>query len=125
MKNTTTMYELLERFPFLSLVRAGTEEYIGVVQNCDTTVAAVYVYNHLNCLEHKELFLQLGDEWWWDSNRMLPINIIIGERFKPLSYSLATFNSKNFVIVSGPSVSLNNIITKRIKRRQIQLVRKM
>lgn len=125
MKNTTTIYELLERFPFLSLCRIGTEEYIGVVQNCDTTVATVYVYNNLNCLEHKELFLQLADEWWWDSNRMLPINIIIGERFKPLSYSLATFNSKNFTIVSGPSVSLNNIITKRIKRRQIQLVRKM
>ena len=61
----------------------------------------------------------------WDSNRMLRINLIIGDRFKPLSYCLSTFNAKNFTLVSGPSVSLNNIITKRIKRRQIQLVRKI
>jgi hypothetical protein len=119
------MYELLERFPFLSLCKVGNEEYIGIVQNCDVMVASVYVYNSLNCIEHKELFLTLGDEWWWDSNRQMPINLIIGERFRALSYSLCTFNSKNFTILSGPSVSLSNIITKRIKRRQIQLVRKM
>ena len=121
----TTPQELLDRFPFLSLCRCGTEEYIGIIQNYDTSVVAMYVYNHLNCIEDKELFLELGDEWWWDSNRMLPINLIIGDRFKPLSYCLSTFNAKNFTLVSGPSVSLNNIITKRIKRRQIQLVRKI
>jgi len=119
------MQELLERFPFLSLCKAGNEEYVGIVQNCDVMVASVYVYNNLNCMEHKSLFLTLGDEWWWDSNRQLPINLIIGDRFKPLSYSLCTFNAKIFTIIKGPSVSLNSIITKRIKRRQIQLVKKI
>lgn len=120
----TTINDLLSRFPFLSLCHYGDEEYIGIIQNHDTTVVAMYVYNHLNCKEHKELFLELGDEYWWGSNRNLPINLIIGARFKILSYSLATFNSKNFEVINGPCVSLNNIITKRIKRRQIQLVRK-
>lgn len=120
----TTINDSLSRFPFLSLCHYGEEEYIGIIQNHDTTVVAMYVYNHLNCKEHKELFLELGDEYWWGSNRNLPINLIIGARFKILSYSLATFNSKNFEVIKGPCVSLNNIITKRIKRRQIQLVRK-
>lgn len=116
--------DLLARFPFLSLCQYGEEEYIGIMQNYDATVTTMYVYNNLNCKEHKELFLELGDEYWWGSNRNLPINIIIGSRFKPISYSLATFNSKNFTVIDGPFISLSNIITKRIKRRQIILVKK-
>lgn len=121
----STYQDLLERFPFLSLCRYGTEEYIGIIQNHDATIVAMYVYNHLKTTQDKTLFLELGDEYWWGSNRNLAINIIIGARFKPLSYCLSTFNAKNFTIVSGPTVSLNNIITKRIKRRQIQLIRKL
>jgi hypothetical protein len=83
------------------------------------------MYNLLISNEHKQNFLEMGDEWWWASNRMLPINLILGEKFKVFSYSLRTFNPKDFEVLYGPTVSLSNIITKRIKRRQIQLVRKM
>jgi hypothetical protein len=117
--------DILEKFPFLSLCRIGEEEILGIIQNYTSTLASIYVYNVLTCTEDKQEFLELGDEWWWQSNRSLPINLVIGPKFKKFSYSLRTYNVKDFEILHGEAVSLQNIITKRIKRRQIQLVQKL
>lgn len=116
--------EILEKFPFLCLCRVGDDEIIGIIQNYTSTLASVYVFNVLNCTEDKQLFLECGEEWWWGSNRQLPINLVIGPKFKQFSYCLRTYNIKDFDLLHGEAVSLQNIITKRIKRRQIQLVQK-
>jgi len=117
--------EILEKFPFLSLCRAGDEEILGIIQNYTNTLASVYVYNVLINTEDKQLFLEYGEEWWWGSNRSFPINLVIGPKFKHFTYCLRTYNVKDFEILHGEPVSLQNIITKRIKRRQIQLVQKL
>ncbi len=116
--------EFLDKFPFLSLCRYGQNEYIGIIQNVGNNIASIYVYNKLKDKQDKKLFLDLGEEWWWESNRMIPINIILGQRwtlFKPI---LTTFTLKDFEVLYGPTVSLQDVIQKRVKRRQIQLVRK-
>ena len=117
--------EILEKFPFLSLCKSGDEEFLGIIQNYNCSIASVYVYNSLNCTEDKQNFLEFGEEWWWNSNRQLPINIFIGARFKKFSYCLKTYNIKDFELLHGVPISLQNLITKRIKRRQIQLVQKL
>ena len=117
--------EILEKFPFLSVCMTGEEEILGIIQNYTSTLASIYVYNVLNCTEDKQEFLELGEEWWWQSNRSLPINLVIGPKFKKFSYCLRTYNVKDFEIIHGEAISLQNIITKRIKRRQIQLVQKL
>jgi hypothetical protein len=117
--------EILEKFPFLCLCRVGEDEVVGIIQNYTTTLASIYVLNVLNCKEDKAEFLECGEEWWWGSNRQLPINLVIGPKFKKFSYCLRTYNVKDFEILHGEAVSLQNIITKRIKRRQIQLVQKL
>jgi hypothetical protein len=117
--------EILSKFPFLCLCRAGEEEIIGIIQNFTNTIASMYVYNVLRTTEDKQEFLECGEEWWWQSNRQLPINLVIGPKFKQFSYCLRTYNIKDFEILQGEPVSLQNIITKRIKRRQIQLVQKL
>lgn len=117
--------EILEKFPFLSLCRAGEDEVLGIIQNYTATIASIYVYNVLINTDDKQEFLEFGEEWWWQSNRQLPINLVIGPKFKKFSYCLRTYNVKDFQIIQGEPVSLQNIITKRIKRRQIQLVQKL
>ncbi len=117
--------EILEKFPFLSLCMTGEEEILGIIQNYTSTLASVYVYNVLTCTEDKQEFLEMGEEWWWQSNRSLPINLVIGPKFKKFSYCLRTYNVKDFEILHGEAVSLQNIITKRIKRRHRQLVQKL
>ena len=67
----------------------------------------------------------LGETWWWESNRSIPINIFLkGEWdiFKPYA---KTFTNKSLEILSGPATSLNEIVHKKRKRKSITLVRKM
>ncbi len=116
--------DFLEKFPFLSVLELGTNgEIIGIIQNQTQTVTSVYVYEKVDEMDKQE-FLALADEWWWESNRIIPINLVLGNRFHKFHYALKTFNSKNAKISRGPTVSLNSINEKRIKRRQIQLCAK-
>jgi len=117
--------EFLERFPFMSLVRYGDQELVGIIQNSDQTVVTMYVYNLLKDDIDKTLFVECGEEWWWGSNRIIPINIVLKEPMRRFAYSLKTYSTKDFEVLYGYQTSLNNVITKRTKRRQISLIRKM
>lgn len=117
--------EFLERFPFMSLVRYGDQELVGIIQNSDQTVVTMYVYNLLKDDIDKTLFVECGEEWWWGSNRIIPINIVLKEPMRRFGYSLKTYSTKDFEVLYGYQTSLNNVITKRTKRRQISLIRKM
>lgn len=116
--------KLSEKFPFLTYATYGDDEYIGIIQNSDNQFVTMYVLNRMHDEKLKKQFLAFGEEWWWGSNRMIPINIFFKDRFKVFRPYLMTFASKDFVINCGPTVSLDDHITKRIKRRSIQLVRK-
>jgi hypothetical protein len=71
----------------------------------------------------KQTFLELGETWWWESNRKIPINIFLKENMIIYRPYIKTFNSKDIEIIFGPTVNLGDIAEKRIKRRSIQLVR--
>ena len=115
---------LLDDFPFLTLVAYGGNEYIGIIQNIDNNLASMYNYESIRTIEEKRLFLELGEEWWWGTNRMIPINIIFRTQFKIFRPTLTTFTIKDFEVIHGPTLSLNDIIQKRVKRKNIQLIRK-
>ena len=116
--------DIENNFPFLSVVNYGGKEYIGVVINQDASVTSMYVYTGLHSKEEQERFLELGDVWWWESNRMIPINIFLGLEMLPFKYCIMTMTSKDVKVSIGPCVNLNNLAVKRIKRKSVQLVRK-
>ena len=116
--------KLGKKFPFLSLIQKSDFEYVGIVQNQDANVISLYNYDRIiNSIEKKQ-FLKLGEAWWWESNRKLPINIFLKKDFKHFKYTLTTLSGKDVKIVHGPTVRLSDIAKKRIKRRTIQLMRK-
>lgn len=117
--------EFLERFPFMSLVRYGDNELVGIIQNSDNVVVTMYVYNLLKDDADKLALIEQGDEWWWGSNRLIPINIVLKEPMRRFAYALKTFSTKDFEVLYGHQTSLTNVITKRTKRRQISLIRKL
>lgn len=117
--------KLLEKFPFLSHIRYGDSEYIGIVQNRDAHCTSFYNYEKIQELELKKLFLELGEVWWWESNRMIPINIFLKDDWTAFRPYLTTFVSKDCEIIVGPNVSLSDLSKKRTKRRSIQLVKKV
>ena len=115
---------LRDKFPFLSLIRKGDLEYVGIVQNEDANVISFYDYGRLFSPKDKMYFLKCGEIWWHESNRKLPINIFLKGDFRYFRTTLVTLNVKDVEIVHGPTVKLSEIFNKRVKRKTIQLVRK-
>ena len=116
--------EIRENFPFISVVSYGGNEYVGIVINQDQTVTSMYVFTQLRSDDEKRYFLEMGETWWWESNRMIPISIFLKQEMDPFRYAIVTMNSKDVRVVSGPCVNLNNLAVKRVKRKNVQLVRK-
>jgi hypothetical protein len=118
----TNHQDIQKEYPFLTCIVWKETEMIGIVQNADDKMLSFYDLNAVRDYNEKKLFLEFGDSWWNESNRLLPINIFMQgamSRFRP---ALQTFKLKETEIVFGPVTSLNNLLTKRIKRSQIQLV---
>jgi len=115
---------LRDKFPFLSLIRKGDMEFVGIVQNEDINVISFYDYSRLMMPQDKMRFLKCGETWWYESNRKLPINIFLKGDFRYFRSTLVTLSSKDIQIVAGPTVRLGDISKKRVKRKTIQLVRK-
>jgi len=116
--------ETFEQYPFLSLVTYGGQEYVGIIQNQDDSFLSMYDYSKIDS-KIKPLFLELGDVWWWESNRTIPINLFLKNDFTSFSKYLITLNIKDTEVVRGPSVSIADLAKKRSKRRNIQLVKKV
>jgi len=116
--------DIEEKFPFLSVVTYGGQEYIGIINNQDNFVTTMYVYTNLRSEVEKQGFVDVGEIWWWESNRMIPINIFLTKEMEPFRYCMQTMNSKDVRITLGPTVNLNNLSVKRVKRKSVQLLKK-
>ena len=116
---------LLNQYPFLSFITYGGNDYIGVIQNSDELITTIYDYAVLKNIDQKTRYIELADQWWWESNRLVPINVFLKQDWIEFRVCLKTFNSKDVEIQHGPYVSLKEIAAKRSKRRSITLVRKI
>jgi hypothetical protein len=116
--------DIEENFPYISVVHYGGEEYVGIVINQDQYVTSMYVYTNLKTEIEKKQLLELGDIWWWESNRLIPINIFLRREMEQFRYAIQTMNSKDVKVTIGPCVNLNNLAIKRVKRKSVQLVKK-
>lgn len=117
--------QLLNEYPFISYLVYGGNEYIGIVQNVDDYLTTIYDFGSLRTEGEKIQFLQLGEIWWWESNRLIPINVFLKQDWMTFRYVLKTMNSKDVDIKYGPYISLKEIAAKKTKRRSITLVRKI
>jgi len=115
---------LQHNFPFISIINHVDREYVGIIINQDAQITSLYDYASIRSDEEKAKFLELGEAWWWESNRQIPINIFLSREIFIFRYSIKNFSTKDVKLILGPCTSLNDIITKRIKRKSITLVRK-
>ena len=115
---------LQENFPFISVINNVNQEYVGIIINQDAQVTSIYDYAAIRTDIEKQRFLELGEAWWWESNRQIPINIFLLREIADFRYAIRNFSTKDVKVLLGPCTSLNDIIVKRIKRKSITLVRK-
>ena len=115
---------LQENFPFISVITHVNQEYVGIIINQDAQVTSIYDYAAIKTDAERAKFLELGEVWWWESNRQIPINIFLAREITEFKYAIRNFNTKDVKVLLGPCTSLNDIIVKRIKRKSITLIRK-
>jgi hypothetical protein len=120
-----TYKKLLDQYPFISFITYGGNDYIGIIQNSDEIITTIYDFAALKTIDQKTRFLEMADQWWWESNRLVPINVFLKSDWSEFRACLKTFNSKDVNIEHGPYISLKEIASKRSKRRSITLVRKV
>ena len=115
--------QIRDNFPFISCVKSNDKEYVGIVINFDDYVASIYDISMITGEAERQLFLEMGEVWWWESNRKIPINIFLKKEMQIFRPFIKTFNSKDAELLFGPLVNLSEIAEKRVKRKSIQLVR--
>lgn len=114
-----------EQLPFISVLHYGEDEYVGIIINQDQYVTSFYDLAVIKTPEEKTHLLEIGEIWWWESNRQVPISIFCRRDIEPFKYAIKTFNSKDVRIVLGPVVNLMNMTLKRVKRKSVQLIKKV
>jgi hypothetical protein len=119
----STSTEFQDNYPFVSCIKSNNIEYVGIIINYDTSIVSIYDIAMLKNQNTTQKFLELGEIWWWESNRKIPINIFLKLEMQLFRDIIKTFNSKDVELIFGPSVNLSDIAEKRIKRKSIQLVR--
>lgn len=112
-----------ENFPFIACVKSNDKEYVGIIINFDDIIASIYDLSMITSESTRKHFLEMGEVWWWESNRKIPINIFLKNEMTIFRPFIKTFNSKDVELIFGPTVNLSEITEKRIKRKSIQLVR--
>lgn len=115
---------LLDQCPFLTLLTYVNRDYLGIIQNFDDSVVSFYDFESV-AVDQRITFLELGETWWWSSNRQIPINLFLKADWAVFKPTLKTLNSKSVEIVQGPYVSLKESSSLKSKRRSVVLVRKI
>ena len=117
--------KLTKNHPFITICSYAGQDYVGIVQNRDEIVTTIYDYGAITDNLIKEKFLELGEVWWWESNRLIPINLFLKDEWLPFKPFIRTFNNKSLIVVHGPTCSMNELSKRRSKRRSITLVKRM
>lgn len=116
---------LTELHPFITVCSYASQDYVGIVQNRDDMVTTIYDYGAITDSIIKEKFLSLGEIWWWESNRLIPINLFLKEDWMPFKPYIRTFNNKSLIVVHGPICCMSDLGKRRSKRRSITLVKRL
>lgn len=117
--------KLTENHPFITVCSYAGQDYVGIIQNRDDVVTTIYDYGSITQPELREKFLELGDIWWWESNRLVPINMFLKEDWMVFKPYIRTFNNKSLTILHGPICSMLELSKRKSKRKSITLVKRM
>jgi hypothetical protein len=125
MVNSDFFQKLSQAHPFITVCSYANQDYVGIVQNRDDVVTTIYDYGAIVNPLIKEKFLELGEIWWWESNRLIPINLFLKEEWVIFKPYIRTFNNKSLEILHGPACSMIELSKRKSKRRSITLVKRL
>lgn len=117
--------KLTEAHPFISVCSHSGQDYVGIIQNRDELVTTLYDYGAIVSESLRTKFLSLGEIWWWESSRTIPINIFLKDEWSIFKPYIRTFSNKSLNVLHGPVVSMADFSKNRSKRKTVILVKRM
>ena len=109
--------------PYVTVLEHDGKIYYGIIKIRSKQYTTLYCFHLMEESLQKELLL-LADTWWWQFNRSIPICLAMQEEMEIFDDYTLRYNTDSVTFLSGPSVSLSDLPTKRIKRRNITLKKK-
>lgn len=109
-------------YEFLTFIMFEQGITVGIVQNETPKILMLYQLDLIQKSEDRGIFLQYGDDWWWGSNRSIPINLFIGDRFSMFETCLKGYPRKSILDIIGPTFSLTERYLKRVRKKKIELI---
>ena len=109
--------------PYVTVIQYDGVMYYGIIKIKSKQYTTLYCFSEMNEIQVESL-LSLAEDWWWQSNRKIPICIFMQPQMEEYEFSTKRFNTDLVTFVNGPVLSLMDLQTKRIKRRNVALKKK-
>lgn len=110
-------------YPFVTVIKHDDKIYYGIIKIKSKQYCTLYCFHKMDIPEQAEL-VELANNWWWQSNRSIPICLFSQEEMEKFEPYTQRFNTDSVEFVQGPVISLSDLPTKRIKRRNVALKKK-
>lgn len=114
----TRLREIREKFPFLTILKDNSDTYfVGIIQNISSSFLGVYL---VDPLEHTDIMklLEYGYEWWYGSNRKIPISVYLKTEMGYFKKCFRNFPLKEVSIIDGPVLSVTDLYRTKVRRRR-------
>lgn len=110
-------------YSFISSIVYNDVKYYGLIKIQSPQFTSLYCLNDMPP-ELQEEIISLGNNWWWHSNRIIPISLFSRVEMLKFEPYVKRFITSNIQESSGPMISLNEIPYKKSNRKKIILKRK-
>lgn len=116
--------ELREKHEFLTVLVIDGELKIGVVQNETQKFVMLFEFSLIRTELSRQRFIELADQWWWESDQSEPIDVYFGLKFDEFSLALRGYPRKTITHHIGPTFNLADKYLRRIKKKKIEIINK-
>lgn len=106
---------------YITYGKVNGADVIGIVKIKSKQYITIYDLSKITDPCTKKLLLSFAHEWWWQSNRTIPISVFIKQDMEQFEKYTTRYNTDDFVLIHGPLVSISDLPKKRIKRRNVAL----
>jgi hypothetical protein len=107
-------------YPYVTVLEHNGVTYYGIIKIKSKQYCTLYCFHLMNEDQQEEL-LEQAYIWWCQSNRTIPMCLFMREEIEQYEVFTQRFNTDSVKFISGPVISLSDLPTKRIKRRNVAL----
>lgn len=98
------------KFPYLSIIVTSDKlEFTGVILSHNKNTVSFIDIDKISSKDKFTKLIELCQQWWWYSNRMIPINLYYYDDMQPYMGYISHVSARSSEII-GYSISLETVV---------------